>query len=61
MRTYYIMDESTENANDMIVINELMIYLEQCVANNRLQQSKNTIDRIIRLLELLKFNIDIMD
>jgi hypothetical protein len=56
------MDSDTSDAmDDLIQINNLVIYLEQCVSNNRTQQSKLTIDRIIRLFQLLKFNLDISD
>lgn len=54
-------DSITENMYDLIIINDLVSYLEQCVLNNRHQQAKLTIDRIIRLLQLLKFNMDVSD
>jgi fatty acid-binding protein DegV len=56
------MDEDIiDDMNDIIEINNLISYLEQCVANGRVEQAKKTIDRIIRLLQILKFNLDIMD
>jgi hypothetical protein len=57
------MDEDIiDDMNDIIEINNLISYLEQCVANGRrVEQAKLTIDRIIRLLQILKFNLDIMD
>jgi hypothetical protein len=51
----------SDTCEDMVVINNLIIYLEQCLSNNKTQKSKLTIDRIIRLLQLLKFNLDISD
>jgi hypothetical protein len=55
------MDDTSDDMNDMIQINNLIIYLEQCIVNNKNQQAKFTIDRIIRLFQLLKFNLDISD
>jgi hypothetical protein len=51
-------NETSDNMDDLIVINGLVAYLERCLVENRTTQAKNTINRIIRLFQILKFNLD---
>jgi hypothetical protein len=55
---YKMDNESSDSLDDLIVINDLVAYLERCLVENRTIQAKNTIDRIIRLFQILKFNLD---
>jgi hypothetical protein len=55
------MYNESDNLDDLEVINDLVAYLEQCLVKNRLDQAKKTIERIIRLFQILNFNLDISD
>jgi hypothetical protein len=46
---------------DIDDIKDVLMYFELCIRQNRTEELKQVINRLIRQLELFKFNLDCVD